>query len=112
MNGRSYFFGHPLRVSALAHACASWRGTPFRERSAVKGPRGGVDCASYIAACLVEIEAIDQTIAIPPYDVNRAQHTDESLFRAWFEQPDVRARVRSVQEEEPPVDGDFVFPVV
>ena len=107
-----YFLGHPLRVSALAYACASWRGTPFRQKSAVKGPQGGVDCAGFVAAVFLEIEAIDQAIAVPPYDLNHAEHSDLSLFHDWFAQPAVRARVRVLDEAEPHLDGDFVFPVV
>jgi hypothetical protein len=30
----------------------------------------------------------------------------------WFRQPAVRARVRRVDEDEPHLDGDFVFPKV
>lgn len=106
------YFASPDRVLALQSACASWHGTPFRARSAVKGPFGGVDCASFLAACLLEIGAIDQVIAIPPYALNHAEHSDESLFRAWFEQPAVRARVRRVEEDEPHLAGDIVFPRV
>lgn len=112
MKTPDYFCGRPLRVSALVYACSDWIGTPFRSRSAVKGPRGGVDCAGFVAAVLREIGAIDEVIAVPPYEVNHAEHQSDSLFRAWFEQPAVRARVRRVEEDEPHVDGDLVFPVV
>lgn len=113
---KDYFFAHPLRVASLASACASWRGTPFRSHSHVKGPGGGVDCEWFIPCALVEACAITgaefNAIVVPPYAVNHAQHSTDSLFRTWFAQPHVRARVRPVDEAEPHVDGDFVFPVV
>lgn len=108
---RDYFLAGG-RAAELERICRSWAATPFCRRSAVKGPRGGVDCASFLAVCLFELGAIDATIAIPPYTLNHAEHSDESLFRAWFEQPDVRARVRRVEEDEPHLDGDIVFPRV
>lgn len=114
MNAPDYFAapGGSFAAVYLQEICREWVGTPFRERAAVKGPRGGVDCASFVGAVLLELGAIDGAIAVPPYEVNRAEHTDESLFRAWFEQPAVRARVRRVDEAEPHLDGDLVFPVV
>lgn len=109
---RDYFALDSGRAAVLEQVCLSWANTPFCRRSAVKGPRGGVDCACYLAACLLEAGAIDQAIAVPPYELNHAEHSDESLFRAWFEQPAVRARVRRVEEDEPHVEGDIVFPRV
>lgn len=108
---RDYFLDR-TRVLDLAQACNSWAGTPFRACSAVKGPRGGVDCAGFIGAVFLEIGAVDRAIAVPPYAVNHAQHSDESMFREWFARPEVRARVRPVDEDEPHLDGDIVFPEV
>lgn len=107
-----YFAGRPERVAALRAACESWRDTPFRERSCVKGPAGGVDCAGFLGSSFHECGAVEQRITVPPYPINHAEHSDESMFRAWFEQPAVRARVRRVEEDEPHVDGDIVFPRV
>jgi cell wall-associated NlpC family hydrolase len=107
-----YFSRRPDRVLALRAACESWRDTPFRERSAVKGAGGGVDCAGFVGAVLYECGAIEGRIAIPPYEVNHAEHSSESVLRAWFERPEVRARVRRVDESEPHLDGDIVFPKV
>jgi hypothetical protein len=107
-----YFLGRADRVAALLSECRTWRGTPFRERSAVKGPFGGVDCAGFLGTCFFNIGAVEQKIAIPPYALNHAQHSKESLFHAWFARPEVRARVRPLDEAEPHVDGDIVFPRV
>lgn len=112
MTTRPDYFLDPERVFALVAACESWRGTPFRECSRVKGAGGGVDCASFVAAVFEDIGAIDRAIAIPPYDVNHAEHSAESWLRAWFETPAVRARVRRVDDAEPPLSGDLVFPQV
>jgi hypothetical protein len=70
--------------------------TPFRERSRVKGPLGGVDCVNLIAAVFLEIGAITQEIAVPPYDVDRALRETQSILREWFERPAARSRVRRV----------------
>ena len=107
-----YFAGRPDRVAALQAACTSWAGTPFRERGAVKGPLGGVACASFLGAVFLEIGAIPAAIAIPPYTINHAEHSEESIFRTWFESPAARERVRPVDEAEAHLDGDIVFPVV
>jgi len=107
-----YFSAMPERVAALRAACESWRGTPFRARSCVRGEGGGVDCASFVGAVFLEIGAIDQRVSVPPYALNHAEHSDASLLREWFERPDVRGRVRRLDEAEPHLDGDVVFPLV
>ncbi len=109
---RDYFGARPGRVEGLRAACESWRGTPFRACSCVKGEGGGVDCAGFLGAVFRECGAVAQLVAVPPYAVNHAEHSDESLFRAWFERAEVRARVRRVDEAEPHLDGDIVFPRV
>jgi cell wall-associated NlpC family hydrolase len=105
-------FTDPAAVAALRSACTGWIGTPFRIRSMVKGPMGGVDCAGFVAAVFREIGAITEEVAVPPYEINHAEHSEESVLRAWFEQPNVRAKVRHVDRTEPHLDGDLVFPVV
>lgn len=109
---RDYFADRCDRVGALVAAAESWRGTPFRQRSIVKGIGGGVDCAGYLGAVFAEIGAIPNAVSVPPYEANHAEHSEESLLRNWFERPEVRAYVRRVDEEEPHLDGDMVFPVV
>jgi hypothetical protein len=107
-----YFAARPDRVAALVAECRSWEGTPFRKCSAARGPQGGVDCAGFLPAVLLAIGAIDAPVAIPPYELNHGEHAEISLFHEWFRRPAVRARVRAVDESEPHVDGDFVFPKV
>ncbi len=107
-----YFAGRTDRVAALHVACTRWAGTPFRQRSAVRGELGGVDCASFIGAVFFDCGAVGLSVAIPPYTINHAEHSEESMFRTWFESPEARARVRAVDEAEAHLDGDIVFPVV
>ena len=107
-----YFGGKGNAVLGLREACESWRGTPFRARSLVRGPGGGVDCAGFVGACFAQIGAIPEAVAVPPYVLNHAEHSEESLLRSWFEAPHVRPRVRRVDEDESHLDGDIVFPVV
>lgn len=112
MTTRTDYFSDGAGVARLATACESWRGTPFRARSCVKGATGGVDCVGFVGAVFLEIGAIPAAIAIPPYTVNHAEHSDESLLRGWFERLEVRARVRRLDEAEAALPGDLVFPVV
>ena len=106
------YFREPDRRAALRAECRRWIGTPFRQRAAVPGPLGGVDCAGFVGGVFHAIGAIPQRIAVPPYDVNHARHSDESVLRAWFQLPEVRARVRLLDHIEPALDGDIVFPRV
>jgi len=112
MSSLDYFTNQPARVAALRTACESWRGTPFRERSMVKGAGGGVDCGGFVGSTFYECGAVPLAISVPPYHVNHAEHNEVSQIRQWFEQPDVRVRVRRVDEDEVHVDGDLVFPEV
>ena len=99
----------------LRAACDSWLGTPFRERSKVKGPLGGVDCVGFVACVFREIGAISEDLKVPAYDINHAEHSTKSVLLDWLAQDSartIRARVRRLDEAEPPLDGDLVFPKV
>jgi hypothetical protein len=109
---RPDFFLVPDRVARLRAVCESWLYTPFRQRSHVKGPGGGVDCAYFVSSSFLEAGAVDEQIAVPHYDLDYAEHNVHSLLRDWFEQPKVRERIRRVDEEEPHLDGDMVFPEI
>lgn len=111
-----YFLNRPDRVEALRLSCLAWRGTPFRKHSKVKGPGGGVDCEWFVPCSIFEAQAINEQefneIVVPQYELNHATHSTVSLFHEWFRQPAPQRRVRVVDEAEPHVDGDFVFPIV
>jgi cell wall-associated NlpC family hydrolase len=109
---KDYFRDRPDRVFELQCACESWAGTPFRERSMVRGEGGGVDCAGFVGASFAQCGAVPRAVSVPPYEVNHAQHSEESVLRAWLEQPAVRRHVRRVEHDEPHLDGDMVFPKV
>jgi len=106
------FFQDPARVARLRSVCESWLYTPFRQRSRVKGPGGGVDCTYFVSCSFLEAGAVDEEIAVPPYDLDYAEHNEHSLLKDWFDQPKVRQRIRRVDEDEPHLDGDMVFPEV
>ena len=53
------------KLTALLTAATAWHGTPFRENSAIPGPRGGVSCHNLVAAIYVA------TGALPPFAVPR-----------------------------------------
>lgn len=93
----------------LLSAARGWLGTPFRQRSCVKGKGGGVDCVCFVSCVFVEVGAIDAPIIPPAYQINHATHSDESLLLDWFRSPEVLRRVRRLDEEEAPVPGDLVF---
>ena len=112
MNKPDYFVHYPKAGAALIGACRSWKGTPFRKDSCVKGIFGGVDCKEYVAAVFQEIGAIPSRPVVPSYDINHAEHSDDSVLKAWFDSPEVRLRVRPLDEEEMPLIGDMVFPEV
>ena len=112
MRTRTDYFCDAVRIAPLVAACESWRGTPFRGRSCVKGAMGGVDCVGFVGAVFHEIGAVPMSVSIPDYAINHAEHSDESVLRGWFERAEVRARVRRVDEAEASLPGDLVFPVV
>lgn len=103
------YFTTPERQEAARAAAFSWLGTPFRERHRIKGPLGGVDCAGFVGSVLFECGAIPEAISVPPYDLEHAKHSEESILVKWFEQPAVRARVRVLDPEEQGLPGDIVF---
>jgi len=110
MNPTDYFAQYPEKVAPVLAICDSWLGTPFRQQSTVKGPLGGVDCGGFVGAVFAEAGAIPEAIALPPYEVNHAEHCADSVLREWFEKPEVRARVRRLDPEEPALPFDMVFP--
>jgi hypothetical protein len=111
MRGPDYFLD-PKRVQVLEAECRSWDGTPFRQNSRIKGPKGGVDCGNYVASVLYDSGAIDQRVSTPPYDMDYALYSEESVLLQWFKRPETRQMVRQVDEDEPHLDGDLVFPKV
>ena len=60
-----YFAAHPAQVPALLTACLGWRGTPFRPRSLVKGPHGGVDCVGFVGAVFAETAPEVANLTVP-----------------------------------------------
>src|SRR5690606_8279196 len=84
---------------------------PFSENCAVKGPRGGVSCRHYLVACHVAAGAIEP-IDLPalPVEVVRYWHQHHALSQVleFLQRPELRGRVRRVDEAEAPMIGDIV----
>jgi hypothetical protein len=98
------------RQTALRHAARAWLGTPFRENCAVRGLAGGVDCVHFLAAVHAEAGACP-LVELPaePVEVVRQWHVHhpESKILDWLGRPDVRGRVRRLEEGEPLMPGDM-----
>lgn len=66
----------PPDVQALARAsCARWRGTPHRNRIAIKG--GGIDCIRFIAEVLIDAGVVDRR-PLPSYPLSWGVASPES----------------------------------
>jgi hypothetical protein len=109
---RDYYAIHPEQIPLARSECESWRGTPFRKNSAIKGPNGGIDCKCFLASVFFSVGAIPAIVATAAYEVNQGEHSDASELLAWFELPEVKARTRRLDEAEASLDGDIVFPRV
>ncbi len=105
------FYNTLERRAALVIEAHSWLGTPFSENAAVKGRDGGVSCARYLAACHVAAGAI-AAVTLPVLPVEQVrhwhEHHSESMILDWLALPEVRGRVRRVDDGEAPMVGDLV----
>lgn len=106
---RQDFYRFMERQEALATEAKSWEGTPFRQACKVKGPFGGVDCAHLAAALHTCTGAIDSELVFPPYDVDHGVHDSSSVILEWLDQPEIRRRLRKVDEDENPLTGDILL---
>lgn len=60
--------------AAVVKEALSWVGTPFHERAAVKGEKGGVDCARFISA--VFRDGIGLATSVPDLSLQINLHRD------------------------------------
>lgn len=106
----SPFYNTDARRAAIVAEARSWLGTPFSENCAVKGPQGGVSCERYQIAVHTATGACP-AIELPELPVQNVRHWHEhhadSLILAWLQLPEVRGRVRRVDEDEAPAIGDM-----
>lgn len=71
------YFADPTHAAALAVHAAGWERTPFRARSAVPGPRGGVDCVRLAEALLRGAGAVP-AVDWPDYRIDSGSHLERS----------------------------------
>jgi hypothetical protein len=104
------FYRTPERRAALIAAAHSWLHTPFAENCAVRGPQGGVDCVHFLAAVHAEAGACEP-IELPVLPVEQVRswhvHHAESKILEWFGRPELRGRVRRLDDGEPMMAGDM-----
>ena len=105
------FYKTPERRAALIAEALSWIGTPFRENCAVKGVDGGVACAQYLAACHAAAGAC-APIDLPALPVEHVrswhEHHADSLILEWLGRPEIRGRVRKIDDGAERMIGDIV----
>jgi len=104
------FYSTSERQASFLAEARSWLGTPFAENVAVKGSHGGVSCVHYIVAVQVACGAWP-TLTLPaqPVEVVRAWHEHHSVSKIldFMARPEIRARLRKVDEDDRPLIGDI-----
>lgn len=104
------FYHTPERRAALMTATRAWLGTPFRENCAVAGLQGGVDCVHFLAAVHAATGACPPLdLPVLPVEQVRSWHLHhaESKILEWFARPEIRGRVRRIDDDEPLLIGDM-----
>lgn len=101
------YYSTPGRLACLRAAVAHWHGTPFRHNSLVPGEGGGVDCVRLAYAVHRDAGAIDPC-DLPSLPLGWHEHHGESGILAFFQQPHVRSRLRLIDRDDPPAEGDLV----
>ena len=104
------FYHSPERQAALLAAARAWIGTPFSENCAVRGPQGGVDCVHFLAAVHAEAGACEPfVLPVMPVQFVRSWHVHhaDSLIIEWMGRPEIRGRVRRLDDGEPRMIGDM-----
>lgn len=104
-HGRIRFVGTEAQQSEqrklVVDEALSWIGTPFHERAAVKGEKGGVDCARFIAA--VFKGALSLEMPVPDVSLQYNLHHSDELY--------LREVEKYFHEIGPtPLPGDLVIP--
>lgn len=106
------YYSTPERRAALIEEARSWLGTPFRENCAVKGKQGGVDCTRFVHAVHTACGACENVVLeVLPVEWVRSWHTHHTQSRIldFFGQPEVRTRLRRLDEDESRIAGDMAI---
>jgi cell wall-associated NlpC family hydrolase len=96
---------HPIQIERLEAAAADWNGTPFCERSAVKG--AGVSC--HMLAFVVYRDAgWLPEMEIPQAPVGWSRSQNRSLMEEWLDEGHGRTWFRSVASMDSLEPGDLL----
>lgn len=102
------FYADPARRAALVAAMQRWHGTPFRDRSMVPGPGGGVSCVRLAYSIHLEAGAFEPFEIQDEVPLDWHLHHDSSGLLGFFRLEHVRARCRMIDHDDPPMTGDLV----
>jgi len=110
-NPMTPYYNTPEKIASLAAAASRWLGTPFRENSAICGPRGGVSCHNLVSQLYIE------TGAVPPFtpprgSARRLLHNPADTILAYIDtalaahfmrvEPEARSRKSEAGKDTPP----------
>lgn len=71
----------------------TWRGTPWRHRSCVKGPHGGVDCVRLAEGVSKALGLLDTGWEVPFYTAQWHLHQNEEMLRGILDTLGLSARL-------------------
>lgn len=88
--------------AAIVAEAQSWIGTPYLSNAAIKGPRGGTDCAMFIVAVYANLGLIPKEFDPRPYSPQWHVHRNEEKYMGYV--------LQFVKEiEAPPKPGDLAM---
>jgi hypothetical protein len=100
------YYNDSEKITALVAAAERWRGTPFRENSAVRGPRGGVCCHMLAAHLYIETGALD-AFDIPRGSTRRLLNNPADTMLAYIDSA-LAGRMAVPAVGEPVIPGDMI----
>jgi cell wall-associated NlpC family hydrolase len=100
------YYDTPAKIAALVAAAEPWRGTPFRENSAVRGPRGGVCCHMLVSHLYIETGALEP-FDIPRGSARRLLHNPADTMLAYIDTT-LAGRFAIPLSHEPARSGDMI----
>ncbi|OAM89353.1 hypothetical protein OH491_13475 [Termitidicoccus mucosus] len=100
------YYDTTQKIAVLVAAAESWRGTPFRENSAVRGPRGGVCCHMLVSHLYIETGALEP-FDIPSGSARRLMHNPADTMLAYID-GQLAGRFAIPLSQEPVLSGDLI----
>ena len=96
------YFKNKERKDRLLEVLESWRGTPYRHHTGVKGL--GVDCAYFVGCVLKEVGVIEQ-FDVPEYPIDFHMHIPKEIYVQHFRNHPLTIDVGFKN----PIDGDILI---